>query len=794
MKTKPGIENESYNPCKAPRTVMKAVSLRMKTVLGLVTVLCGLLATSHAQTNRPTGWVVAWGDNSSGQTNVPPGLNDVVAVAAGYDHSLALKSNGTVVAWGGNAYGQAIVPVGLTGITAIAAGAYYSLALKSDGTIVAWGDNASGQSSVPEGLHGVTAIAACADHSLALKSDGTVVGWGYLGYYSYVPSGLSNVIVIAAGYNHSLALRSDGTVVAWGLNSGGQCDVPAGLNNVVSIAAGSNLSLALKSDGTVVAWGYAWAGRTEVPPGLTGVRAIAAGDLNSLALKSDGTVVSWGGFGYGLTNVPKDLRGVLAVAVQKDHCLALIGLPKVTIVPRQQPVAVSSSVQFHADVVGAPALSYQWFFNSTNAVSEPTANADLLLTNVQFSQAGAYSVVVTNFVGAVTSSPAMLDVFTDPGIGPTTPLIRKAWIGATVEFDATAVGTPPLDYQWFFNANNAIAGATNSVLRLTDLQVTQSGTYTVVVTNALGAATGSPAILNVVEDLVVTNSAEADLRAAMTAGGKVDLACDGTITLVDTIAIESETVLDGSGHHVTISGGNAVRVFSVATNVNLTLINVTIAEGNCTNGAGIFNDGGTLTLQQVAFERNTACVTESTPEYWNRPGPEGGAILNRGGTVNATNCTFSENRAMVVPEDLNLFGNPPSRGGAIRNENGVIHLKESTFKGNSARGSSGLFDNWTPFANGLGGAIHNSGTARAESCSFLQNSATGGGASGDPAQYYDTDGGSGFGGAIYNLGSLEVRDSALINNAAVGGQGSDGHDGGIFGDPSWGIIKLNQVH
>ena len=64
---------------------------------------------------RPTatGTVEAWGRNDNGETSVPEGLDDVVAVAAGYVHTVALKSDGTVVAWGYNNYGQTDVPEGL---------------------------------------------------------------------------------------------------------------------------------------------------------------------------------------------------------------------------------------------------------------------------------------------------------------------------------------------------------------------------------------------------------------------------------------------------------------------------------------------------------------------------------------------------------------------------------------------------------------------------------------------------------------------------------------------------------
>ena len=83
--------------------------------------------------------VVAWGADYVGQTNVPPGLSNVVAVAGAYDHSLALKNDGTAVAWGDNTNNQTNVPAGLNNVVAVAGGEYYSLALKNNGTVAAWG-------------------------------------------------------------------------------------------------------------------------------------------------------------------------------------------------------------------------------------------------------------------------------------------------------------------------------------------------------------------------------------------------------------------------------------------------------------------------------------------------------------------------------------------------------------------------------------------------------------------------------------------------------------------------------
>ena len=81
---------------------------------------------------------------------------------------MALKTDGTVVAWGLNSSGQTDVPAGLVDVAAIAAGGRHTVALKADGTVVAWGFNDAGQTDVPAGLSDVTAIAAGASHTVAL--------------------------------------------------------------------------------------------------------------------------------------------------------------------------------------------------------------------------------------------------------------------------------------------------------------------------------------------------------------------------------------------------------------------------------------------------------------------------------------------------------------------------------------------------------------------------------------------------------------------------------------------------
>jgi len=377
--------------------------------------------------------VTGWGWNGYGQIIIPSELTDVVAIDAGFSHSLALKSDGTVVAWGANNYGQTNVPTDLTGVVAISADYYHNLALKSDGTVVAWGWNNYGQSDVPTDLADVVAIDTGEFHNLALKSDGTLVAWGANFYgQATVPSDLTGVVTFDAGYGHNLVLKSDGTVVGWGYNIYGETNIPEGLTDVVDIAAGTNHSLALKGNGTVVAWGWNRYGQLDIPAGLSDVVAIAAGNHYNLALKRDGTIVGWGLNSVGETTAPSDLTGVIVIAAGGLHNLALV-LPDVpaNTAPTANPGgphlgAVNSAIQFDGSLSSDPEgdpLTYAWTFGdgSTSTGSMPTHS---------YTAAGVYDVCLTANDGSLDSVPVCtMAVIYDPSAGFVT---GGGWIDSPV--------------------------------------------------------------------------------------------------------------------------------------------------------------------------------------------------------------------------------------------------------------------------------------------------------------------------------------------------------------------------
>ena len=380
----------------------------MKTIFGTYVLV---LFTLSQSANAAAPNVRAWGANSEGQCNVPASLTNAVLIACGRSHNLAVTDSGQVVAWGNNGYGRCNVPFGLTNVVGIAAGEGHSLALRSDGRVVGWG---RGELFLgfPVDLTNAVEVVAGVYHSLARKADGTVVAWGYNSSGQCdVPSGLSNVVAIAVSYGYSLALRADGTLVGWGDPGQISTSFVNSQQDLIAVSANWAHVLALNSARAVLASGDNSRGESTVPSGLSNVTAVAAGELFSVVLRADGTVVAWGGNSSGQTNVPVDLPAVAAVSAGGGHCLALLDSaapPKILDHPKSDTAQVGSKVHLTARAIGPPPLSYQWFFQSNTMIG--ATNSVLHLYNLQSSQAGEYTVVVSNGSGSVTSQPALLSI------------------------------------------------------------------------------------------------------------------------------------------------------------------------------------------------------------------------------------------------------------------------------------------------------------------------------------------------------------------------------------------------
>lgn len=493
------------------------------------------------------GTVVAFGRNDKGQATVPPGLANVRAVSGGRDHSLALRADGTVVAWGDDTYGQTNVPPDLAGVAAISAGGFHNLALRSNGTVCAWGYAFYGQANTPADLTDAAAVAAGNVFSLALCSNGTVRAWGDNYYHQTdVPADLSNVVAIAAGFAHALAVRADGGVVMWGDTSQGQGTVPASLTNAVAVAAGRAHSLAMTGIGRVVAWGTNDFGQTTVPAVASNALAVAAGFDHSLALKNDapliwshptnlvarpGTNVNFkltctginpaylwyfNGARLVVAGASNELRitGVAVTNAGDYFCVVTnmsgtatsrvatltvneapgSGIPTILSSQSWREVDPGGTATFSVTATGAVPLAYAWFHAGAE-ISGATGTSHTV-SNAQPADAGPYWAIVTNGVGAATSSVATLTIRSAPAFVES-PRSLMTNIGATVTLMCNATGSPPIEYLWRFNG--APIEAMTNTLWLFGVTTNHAGSYVVIATNSVGSATSQVAVLQVVE-------------------------------------------------------------------------------------------------------------------------------------------------------------------------------------------------------------------------------------------------------------------------------------------------------
>ncbi|HXI73824.1 MAG TPA: immunoglobulin domain-containing protein [Verrucomicrobiae bacterium] len=244
------------------------------------------------------------------------------------------------------------------------------------------------------------------------------------------------------------------------------------------------------------------------------------------------------------------------MAVMKDFLIPVSGIsttnpPAITAQPQSQGVATGNSATFSATATGTAPLAYQWRFAGTN-ISGATTNP-FVLASAQATNAGNYSVVITNIAGSITSSVAVLTVTNAAPFIATQPQGQSVLAGQSATFSVTASGTLPLNYQWRLGGTN-ISGATTNPFVLANVQGSDAGNYTVVITNIAGSITSSVAALNILFTNPVTfaqwnfNSSPAD--GSSSTGSTSPSIGSGTATAIGGVAasfVGGDTTLDPAG-------------------------------------------------------------------------------------------------------------------------------------------------------------------------------------------------------------------------------------------------------
>ena len=293
--------------------------------------------------------------------------------------------------------------------------------------------------------------------------------------------------------------------------------------------------------------------------------------------------------------------------------------PVIATQPQSRTNNVGNNATFTVVASGTPMLFYQWRFNGTNlsgaTLSSYTRN------NLQSSNAGSYSVFITNGVGPATSSNAVLTVIVPPTI-VVQPADTGVGSGMSATFSVTAVGTPVLQYQWQLNGTN-IPGAIATNYTVNNVQPASAGPYDVVVSSPYGTNISDTAFLNFLDPCIATQPQNQNTAANGTAvfsasavgsptlvyqwtKGGINLADGGNISGARTTSLTVANVQwgDMGNYSMVVSNGNGWAVSSNATLIGPFRPGIMTQPANQTVSAGsaaTFTVGpigpGTLTFQ-----------------------------------------------------------------------------------------------------------------------------------------------------------------------------------------------------
>ena len=194
----------------------------------------------------------------------------------------------------------------------------------------------------------------------------------------------------------------------------------------------------------------------------------------------------------------------------RQVALAIVSLPLITSQPTNQAELEGMTAAFSVGTATNALLYYQWQFDSGSGPTNLTdgggisgsATSSLTIKDVSPGNVGAYSVIVSNAAGPVTSDSASLTIIT--GQAPvilSAPASQTLLPGATATFTVSAAGGQPLSYFWRVNGTNLadggnLSGSATSTVTIRGATVANSGNYTVLITNSFGSVTSAVAVLN----------------------------------------------------------------------------------------------------------------------------------------------------------------------------------------------------------------------------------------------------------------------------------------------------------
>ncbi len=235
--------------------------------------------------------------------------------------------------------------------------------------------------------------------------------------------------------------------------------------------------------------------------------------------------------------------------------MRVVEAPAITTHPASATVSQGARATFSVVATGTAPLAYRW---SRNGAQVPACTqAACVIASATAADAGSYTVNVSNAAGAVTSAAAVLTVTQNIAPSITTqPASVTVNEGARATFSVVATGTAPLAYRWSRNGAQMPA-CTQATCVIASATAADAGSYTVNVSNTVGAVTSQVATLTVNPLNVAKSCSAADVQAALNsapAGGSVKIpagTCDWKDSMV-ALTLKGDLTVSGAGMGQTV--------------------------------------------------------------------------------------------------------------------------------------------------------------------------------------------------------------------------------------------------
>ncbi|HEY4415984.1 MAG TPA: pectinesterase family protein [Verrucomicrobiae bacterium] len=250
---------------------------------------------------------------------------------------------------------------------------------------------------------------------------------------------------------------------------------------------------------------------------ITGVNAITYANLQTIGVTNNDPRL------LAATNVPVWFYGWMPQLA-----------PNIIRQPMSQTNFIGDTATLTVGVTGIPDAVYQWQLNGTNldsSINATATNAVLMLSNVQFADAGVYSVVVSNVAGVAASVGATLTILTNtaPALAPVADQSVNVGVSISITNVAMDPDVPPQTLT--FNLLNAPAGATigssNGIFNWRPSVAAADSTNLITVVVSDSGTPGLSATNNFT--IIVHPLTQPAISAAAYAGGQFSVAVNGQV-------------------------------------------------------------------------------------------------------------------------------------------------------------------------------------------------------------------------------------------------------------------------